>query len=111
MHKQRVGYLALHALDVQHVVRIVHRPALRLLALGHRVHDDADEVSPGAALVQDARRQLSGIEASAPETLAVEPGLEDSFAMGAAFHGAEAGNQNLVNRQKTAVDGKASCGQ
>ncbi len=111
VHKQRVGYVALHALDVQHIVRIVHRPSLHLLAPGHRVHDNADEVSSGAAFIQNARRQLVGIEPGAPETLAAEPGLENLFAIRAALHGAEARNQNFVNRQKTAIDGKPAGGQ
>src|SRR5208282_4372347 len=46
-----------------------------------------------------------------PETFATEPGLEDFFAIHAALHGAEAGNQDLVKRQKTAVDGKPARGQ
>ena len=106
VHKKRVGQVALHALDVQHTVGIVHRPALHLLAPCHRVHDDTDEVSPGAAVVQDARRQLLRIEAGAPETLAAEPGFDELFAVRAAFHGAEAGNQSPVNWQKPAVNGK-----
>src|SRR5208282_788839 len=111
VHKQRVRYVALHALSELHIVRIVQRPALHVLAPGHRVHDDADEVSPGAAFVQDGSRQLLDIEAGAPETLAAEPGVENSFAVRAALHGAEAGNQLLVKRQITAVDCKPAGGQ
>src|ERR1017187_9475034 len=111
MQKDRVWYVALHLLNAHYVVRIVQSPALHLLILGQRIHDGADEVAPGAAFVQDVRRQGCGVESVSPKALAPHPGREDLFAVRAAYHGAKARNQLLVKRQITPMDGKPARGQ
>src|SRR5271156_4151480 len=54
---------------------------------------------------------MGGVEVGSAETLAAEPGLEELLAVAAARHGTESGNQRLVDRQRTAVDGESSGGE
>src|ERR1700722_3621549 len=54
---------------------------------------------------------MGGVEVGSAETLAAEPSSEELFAIAAARHGTELGNQRLVDRQGTAVNGESSGGE
>jgi DNA-binding transcriptional regulator LsrR (DeoR family) len=96
---------------VQNIIGVVNRPAANVLLLCDRVHHDTNEISASLALVQNAVRELLRRQSGAAETLAAQPCGHDFFPIGAALHRAITWDQNLVDRQVAAIDGKASRGQ
>src|SRR5208283_3564897 len=111
MHEQGVRDVLFYALAVQNIIGVVNRPAANVLLLCDRVHHDTNEISASLALVQNAVRELLRRQSGAPETLAAQPCGHDFFPIGAALHRAITWDQNLVDRQVAAIDGKASRGQ
>src|SRR5271168_3652204 len=111
MQKNRVRNTRLQSLHVKNIIGVVGSPALESLTFGDRVHNHSDEISSVAAVIQDARRQLVGIQSSSPKTLAAHPRREKFLAIAAMFHGTKPWNQRLKNGQRTAVNGKTACRQ
>ena len=89
------------------MVGVVACPTLDVLLLGDGVHNYTRKISRRVAFVQNAGRNLVGVQPGPAKTLAAQPDRDNFLAVGAAAHGAITRHQRFVNRQEAAVDGKS----
>ncbi len=108
VNEKRFGQVGFHPRDVQDIIGIVHRIAMRFLTAGDLIHDDANKISAGSALLEDPGVDLFRHQAGPAETFAAEPGLHHFPAVFQLVEFAEYRDEHLVDGQVPAVNSKTS---
>src|SRR5581483_1057816 len=108
VHEQRTRDLAADLRNVEYVVGVVDRPALRSLMIRDGVHHDADEIAPGPAFGKQLRAERLGLQTGTPKTFALHPRADDLFAAAGVGERTEAGLQAFVDGKISAINGESA---
>src|ERR1700722_501666 len=109
MNEKRFGNVSFYFGNMKHIVGFINSPSGDVLVSGNLVHRNPYKVASRLALPLNFRAQFSGIQARPPETFAPQPDFHQFGSILRLLQSTHAGDQHLVNRQKSPVYGKATC--